>query len=29
VLFLGETVSLSMLAGGALVVLGTVFVLRN
>lgn len=29
VLFLGETVSLSMLAGAALVVLGTVFVLRN
>lgn len=28
-LFLGETVSLSMLAGAALVVLGTVFVLRN
>lgn len=29
VLFLGETVSLSMLAGGALVILGTVLVLRN
>lgn len=29
VLFLGETLSASMLAGGALVVLGTVFVLRN
>jgi drug/metabolite transporter (DMT)-like permease len=28
-LFLGETVSLTMLAGGVLVVLGTVFVLRN
>jgi drug/metabolite transporter (DMT)-like permease len=28
-LFLGETVSLSMLAGAALVVLGTVFVLKN
>ena len=28
-LFLGEAVSLTMLAGGALVVLGTVFVLRN
>ncbi|HZO02146.1 MAG TPA: DMT family transporter [Burkholderiales bacterium] len=28
-LFLGETVSVSMLAGAALVVLGTVFVLRN
>ena len=29
VLFLGETVSLSMLAGGVLVILGTVFVLRT
>jgi drug/metabolite transporter (DMT)-like permease len=29
VLFLGETISLSMLAGAALVVLGTVFVLRT
>jgi drug/metabolite transporter (DMT)-like permease len=29
VLFLGETLGASMLAGGALVVLGTVFVLRN
>ncbi len=29
VLFLGETVSLSMLAGGLLVILGTVFVLRT
>ncbi|MGH8690533.1 MAG: DMT family transporter [Burkholderiales bacterium] len=29
VLFLGEAVSATMLAGGALVVLGTVFVLRN
>src|SRR5262245_2520986 len=29
VLFLGETVSLQMLAGAALVILGTVFVLRN
>jgi drug/metabolite transporter (DMT)-like permease len=29
VLFLGETVSLSMVAGAALVILGTVFVLRN
>ena len=29
VLFLGETLTLPMLAGGALVVLGTVFVLRN
>jgi drug/metabolite transporter (DMT)-like permease len=28
-LFLGEAVSLAMLAGGALVILGTVFVLRN
>jgi drug/metabolite transporter (DMT)-like permease len=28
-LFLGETVSLSMLAGGALVIMGTVLVLRN
>lgn len=28
-LFLGEAVSVSMLAGGALVILGTVFVLRN
>ena len=28
-LFLGETVSISMLAGAALVVLGTIFVLRN
>jgi drug/metabolite transporter (DMT)-like permease len=28
-LFLGEALSVSMLAGGALVVLGTVFVLRN
>ena len=28
-LFLGEAVSISMLAGAALVVLGTVFVLRN
>jgi drug/metabolite transporter (DMT)-like permease len=28
-LFLGETVSVSMLAGAALVVLGTLFVLRN
>jgi drug/metabolite transporter (DMT)-like permease len=29
VLFLGETVSMSMLAGGVLVILGTVFVLRT
>lgn len=29
VLFLGEPLSLQMLAGGALVILGTVFVLRN
>jgi len=28
-LFLGETVSLSMLAGGALVIMGTILVLRN
>jgi drug/metabolite transporter (DMT)-like permease len=28
-LFLGEALSVSMLAGGALVILGTVFVLRN
>ena len=28
-LFLGEAISMSMLAGGALVVLGTVFVLKN
>ena len=28
-LFLGETVSLSMLAGAALIILGTVFVLRK
>ena len=28
-LFLGESVSASMLAGAALVILGTVFVLRN
>jgi drug/metabolite transporter (DMT)-like permease len=28
-LFLGETLTLTMLAGGALVILGTVFVLRN
>ena len=28
-LFLGETLTVSMLAGAALVILGTVFVLRN
>jgi drug/metabolite transporter (DMT)-like permease len=27
--FLGEAVTLTMLAGGALVIVGTVFVLRN
>ena len=28
-LFLGETISASMLAGAALIIIGTVFVLRN